>query len=98
MMCGLETVALINRQEAELKMLSDQNGKDQRRVEMSDGHLGSNGLETTSKDKAELFGHVWRKDVWMELPGRSERGGAQTEETDGCTVGRRAGWWTFGGS
>lgn len=26
----------------------------------------------------------------MELPGRSERGGAQTEETDGCTVGRRA--------
>lgn len=36
MMCGLETVALINRQEAELKMLSDQNGKDQRRVEMSD--------------------------------------------------------------
>lgn len=30
----------------------------------------------------------------MELPGRSERGGPQTEETDGCTVGRRAGWWT----
>lgn len=58
MMCGLETGALIKRQQAELKMLSDQNGKDQRQVEMSDGHLRSNGLETTSEDKAEMFGHV----------------------------------------
>lgn len=29
---------------------------------MSDGQLRSNSLETASKDKAEMFGHVRRKD------------------------------------